>query len=88
MQPHQLSTTRPSRQAMPTGSRRASSAQPSGLPPHLCIALTTASGQPLLPCHFCPMQAQGLGHLAEAMEGTFPPKFQRMTEELCEVSVT
>lgn len=34
------------------------------------------------------MQAQGLGHLAEAMEGTFPPKFQRMTEELCEVSVT
>lgn len=31
------------------------------------------------------LQAQGLGHLAEAMEGTFPPKFQRMTEELCEV---
>lgn len=31
------------------------------------------------------LQAQGLGHLAEAMEGSFPPKFQKMTEELCEV---
>jgi hypothetical protein len=31
------------------------------------------------------LQAQGLGHLAQAMEGSFPPKFQRMTEELCEV---
>ncbi|KAL4448240.1 hypothetical protein ABPG75_005459 [Micractinium tetrahymenae] len=31
------------------------------------------------------LQAQGLGHLAEAMEGSFPPKFRRMTEELCEV---
>ena len=37
--------------------------------------------QPLLPHP----QAQGLSHLAEAMEGTFPPRFQRMTEELCEV---
>lgn len=31
------------------------------------------------------LQAQGLGHLAEAMEGSFPPRFQRMTAELCEV---
>lgn len=31
------------------------------------------------------LHAQGLGHLAEAMEGSFPPKFQRMTQELCEV---
>lgn len=31
------------------------------------------------------LQAQGLGHLAEAMEGQFPAKFQRMTQELCEV---
>ena len=31
------------------------------------------------------LQAQGLGHLAQAMEGSFPLKFQRMTEELCEV---
>ena len=33
------------------------------------------------------LQAQGLGHLAEAMEGSVPPKFQKMTEELCEVSL-
>ncbi|KAI3426388.1 hypothetical protein D9Q98_008759 [Chlorella vulgaris] len=31
------------------------------------------------------LQAQGLSHLAEAMEGSFPPRFRRMTEELCEV---
>lgn len=40
----------------------------------------------LLPLLLLPLlQAQGLGHLAEAMEGSFPPKFQKMTEELCEV---
>ncbi|KAL4423370.1 hypothetical protein ABPG77_004301 [Micractinium sp. CCAP 211/92] len=31
------------------------------------------------------LHAQGLAHLAEAMEGSFPPKFQKITEELCEV---
>ena len=35
------------------------------------------------------LQAQGLSHLADAMEGSssvaFPPRFQRMTRELCEV---
>lgn len=31
------------------------------------------------------MQAQGLEHLAQAMEGSFPPRFARMTERLCEV---
>lgn len=31
------------------------------------------------------LQAQGLDHLADAMEGSLPPRFQRMTRELCEV---
>ncbi len=32
------------------------------------------------------VQAQGLGHLAEAMEGCgLPAKFSRMTRDLCEV---
>lgn len=33
------------------------------------------------------LQAQGLDHLADAMEGTLPPRFQSMTRELCEVCV-
>lgn len=41
-------------------------------------------GELALPLDFY-LQAQGLGHLAEAMEGSFPPRFQRMTQELCEV---
>lgn len=31
------------------------------------------------------LQAQGLGHLAEAMEGMLPPRFTKMTRDLCEV---
>lgn len=31
------------------------------------------------------MQAQGLEHLAEAMEGNFPPRFARLTHLLCEI---
>ena len=45
-----------------------------------------------LPCNLVPLapplQAQGLSHLADAMEGSFPPRYQRMTEELCEVRVS
>lgn len=46
----------------------------------VCVHALLPSALPLPP-----LQAQGLAHLAEAMEGSFPPRFQRMTEELCEV---
>ena len=54
----------------------------------VCVRTPAEAGKQARPPHTPPPPpppSPGLDHLADAMEGSVPPRFQRMTRELCEV---